>query len=645
MQGTTFESHAARDQAEISLNRVFGTVRRHKKLIAAIVCAITLLAAAAAAFLPPSYRADTVLVLGDAQPIAMAIGEAVKDLPLDRYTGRTQAAILTSRDLAEEVANTLGLDRHPLFTELPTHAARVEAFLDGLSVTTSDQSYVITLSYRSTDPEFAAAAADAVADAYIAGQRRFKTEAIRDAQAWLSTRADEAQQRATEADARYRRAELTVQLAQIDAASLPPELASPQLQDLQRQEAELNASIGALQTTYREGHQKMKLARAELRALHGKIEEEIATITAGLREELERLGGSDLTKIAGTSLASLESEAATRRELYQTLLTRLQELRVQETKAQTSDARIISRAGVQPDTRASQKFLLVGVAALFSFIIAVGVMLLMEFSLPGFHTGSQIEALLGVPVLTMLPEVHTEKKNAGNPLRFLKDAFYGEAIRTLRVKLDARRAQGKNPQVLLVTSSVPEEGKSSASLALALTCQSAGRSCLLVDCDLRQPQLAGTFKAENAKGLGGYLSGRDALEDVFHQEKSTGLHFVPAGTVPSHPLDLLESARMRAFIDAARKRFELVILDCPPLMSVVDAAVLSEHADLALYVVRWEKTERAVVQKGIEMLAQHGAGNRVVTLLSRVDVEKHALYRHADASYTYFRRYRQSDAA
>ena len=164
-----------------------------------------------------------------------------------------------------------------------------------------------------------------------------------------------------------------------------------------------------------------------------------------------------------------------------------------------------------------------------------------------------------------------------------KDYRTNEAYKTLRTNLEF---SGSDKKSIVLTSSTPSEGKSTVSLGLAISLAEGGRRVLLVDADLRKSVLMGRHRVMNeVKGLSHYLSGQASLSEVVCATQQEGMYMIFAGVVPPNPSELLGSARFLDLIEKAEKEYDYVIIDAPPLGSVIDAAVISKACDASVLVV------------------------------------------------------------
>jgi receptor protein-tyrosine kinase len=188
-----------------------------------------------------------------------------------------------------------------------------------------------------------------------------------------------------------------------------------------------------------------------------------------------------------------------------------------------------------------------------------------------------------------------------------------EAFRILRTNLQFVDLD-RTKKVFVVTSSVPGEGKTSTASNTALALQTAGQRTLLIDGDMRRPQLARLFGLEGSVGLTSVLLGRIELEEAVQEHRDSGLSVLTSGTLPPNPAELLQSHAMLKLLDQARTEFDVIVIDAPPLLPVTDAALIAAHADGAVVVIRQGKTTKDQFASSIDRLNAVGARALGVTL-------------------------------
>lgn len=218
-------------------------------------------------------------------------------------------------------------------------------------------------------------------------------------------------------------------------------------------------------------------------------------------------------------------------------------------------------------------------------------------------------------------------------LLFSNDDFrIREAYKALRTNVMFSLTDEEKSHVLMVTSSTPNEGKSTTAVNLAISLAEAGKRTLVIDCDMRKPKLARLLKVVSADGLSNALFSRDDYASSIAHVDGYELYVMPAGSIPPNPSELLGSNRMRTLLDNLKKEFEYIILDTPPINVVTDAAALSPYADGVLLVVRSGVAERNAVVRSVDQLKKVNA--RLLGFILNGVSEKNDVY-SSSASYQY----------
>lgn len=202
-----------------------------------------------------------------------------------------------------------------------------------------------------------------------------------------------------------------------------------------------------------------------------------------------------------------------------------------------------------------------------------------------------------------------------------------EAYRSLRSNIEYSSFDDEY-RAIVVTSSVPGEGKSTTSGNLALSLAQSGNKVLLVDCDMRKPSIHKKFKISNISGTAELLLRKESFEDVanFYNENLT---IVTAGKIPPNPSEMLSSRAMTAFIKEMKKEFKYIIIDTPPLQAVTDAQVLSTKSDGVLLVVRAGSTKRDAVLNSVDLIKKV-QGKVIGTVLNGVENKKNSYYYYGE---------------
>jgi capsular exopolysaccharide synthesis family protein len=256
----------------------------------------------------------------------------------------------------------------------------------------------------------------------------------------------------------------------------------------------------------------------------------------------------------------------------------------------------------------------------------------------GFLTSRELEVKLDVPVLATVPLLKKQDRTIDGQLLEIPEYLrlrplsrYAEAIRAVRVGV--QMSDVDNPaKVVMMTSSVPQEGKSTSAISLAISAQKSGLKTLLIDCDLRHPSVTKYFKLENYPGVVDLLTGTASVEQAFHSCEGTTV--LPAGAKSQNPPDLLNSERMRKLIETLRNAFDYIVVDTPPVGPVIDAKVLTPAIDKIIYVVRWRETPREVIQDNIASIAQHKkVAGILFNLVDEAQTPRYGPYAHYSGNY------------
>lgn len=569
----------------------------------------------------------------------------------------------------------------------------LDSFLGRLSVGTVPQSNVIEIAFVSEEPEKAARIADAIANSYLEQRLEAKFEEIQRSSNWLDGRIAELRAQVQTAETtleEYRRssglmesarggegaerqvAELNTQLilARTERAEREARrdqvrrmlqggseglaraveiLNSPLVNNLVAQEVELNRRVADLRQVYGSRHPQLVNAQAELEDLRGKVRDEAVRVAAGLdaevsvareRERLLEQGLRSLeTSIADTNEASvmlraLERDATAARNLLETFLEQSQQLRTQDDiGSQRSDATIISAAAIPRFPSHPRRTLSLAAAIVVGGVIGVVIALLLERFDAVYRSAEQVEDDLGLPVFASVPDLRkiraVRKRGFANHLLDKPNTAAAEAVRAINARMLQLAGEGRTPIVQLV-SAEPEEGKSSLAIACAQMHAKGGRRVLLIDADFRQSSVAKTFHTEAWPGLTEVMARQSTLEAAIRRDPATGAHLLPTGRFVPLAHDMIVGGRLGEILDWSRDRYDVVIVDSPPVLSVSDATVIAGAVDRSILVSRWGRTRRKTVLYALKQLT--GAGATVMGMvLSFVDLKRAAGYSYGDA--------------
>ena len=612
--------------------------------------------------------------------------------PIERLVARMPMEWLIATGLASQSEPVLE-------SEAPT-LAREKAlgnFLKRASFTTDGTSYLITINFTSEDPEKAAVVANRIANLYVDEQLATKQSATTRASGWLEgqiVKLREEVRNAEEAVERFKaendivqagestindaqladinrelitaRAAMAEQQAKLrlvrDLRSNPNALESvgdvansPIIQRLREQETDLDRQESELRTLYGERHPRMVQLQDEKAKIGTRLRAEVERITRQLENDV-RVAQTRVSSIEGqlgsmtrrtvkdrgaeVELRELERIAVTNRTLYEQFLQRFKETSDQQEIVEP-DARVVAVAAppVNPSTPGTKVFAAAGFT--LSFLMGSLLALLLERLDRGLRSAREVEEALGLGTLGLVPRVERLRRNQ-RPHQYLREkplSSYAEAVRGVHTALKLSNPS-QPPKVVLVTSSLPEEGKTTLAVSLATLVARSQKRVLLIDLDLRHPSVHRELGRQVSGGVVEYMAGERTLQEVIHNDTDSGLHFLPVKAQTTTPTDLLESEKMRELVQMCRESYDLVVIDSAPVASVNDTRLAAQLADKVVFVVHWGKTIESAACDSLRSLREAGIEPAGV-VLTQIDLRKHARYGYGDIGqyYTRSRRY------
>jgi polysaccharide biosynthesis transport protein len=683
------------------------TVWRNRKLVLTCSGAFAVGAVLLALILPSTYAADARLEVGTREPHIWSTDQQLPATGPDTAKVESARIAAQSRDVASRVVDKLHLDANPEFDAgigpiAPT-AKTPEAIADAQSrrdrlidnllkhvdINILGRSNVIDIQAKSHSADTAASLANAWVESYLNQQRHEKLDDNDRVESYLSHRiADLRQQlaKSQQAVADYRRenglyqginadmsaeqlTEMNNQLIQAQAAkaeadsklnaaigrsgasdSVPEVVSSPLIQALKQQQAEAERNLAELGTDFGPKHPKYIEAQAQASDIKRKLNVEMGSIIAGLRNEARaadaRYGAlmADLNAVKGEMgganeksirLQALEQEATVNRNLLDAMLNRAKESIGREAIEQP-DARLISTAAPPEYPSFPPRTLMVLLAAFGGVIAGCAMAFLRDGSDQTFRRGDQIEQAMGIPVIAMVPNVKSDTPPIVHVLRKPISPF-SDALRKIYIGLQLSESR-QAPKTVLFSSATPSEGKSSTAAALARLLAQNGKRVLLIDCDWRSPNIDQLFRCSNKDGLSALLTQDDTrLSDMIYVDPLSGLNVLVAGKWNPSSMHVLTSERMRFLLHNFAKNYDLVILDGAPVLVGSEVLALSQMVDKVLFFVRWGHTRRDAVRDALRQLADAQADLAGI-VLSRVDPQGYREFGYGQIPYGYARR-------
>ena len=391
------------------------------------------------------------------------------------------------------------------------------------------------------------------------------------------------------------------------------------IQNLRFQEATLQAQIDQDASQFGAAYPKLIQERASLKGVQQSLQEEIKRTAersendfkVASKAEQGARAAYDNDRIEAEKLndksieyAILSKEADQSQELYQDLLKRLKEAGILE-GLHSSNVTVVDPASAPAKPSKPQVPLYLAAGLALGLFLGCCVALLVEAVDNKIQGADEVEALQ-IPLLGISPQIEANKTSSNALMLDSRhaDSAFGESVRRLRSGLLISRS-GTPPQVLLVSSASPGEGKSTLSLSLAISLSQYEKKVLLVEADMRRPVLRNRLGLEGTDGLSVLLSDCDAASGMIPVPNNPNLTLLPGGPIPPYPAELLGSHRMHSLMDEWRTEFDFVVLDSPPVLPVVDAQLLEEIADATVLLARVGYTSRAALERAYNLLLTH----------------------------------------
>ncbi len=607
---------------------------------------------------------------------------------------KTQFEIITKRKTLDRVDAKLGLQKR---WNLPSRQFTVAKILANLDSQSSIKSDFISVEYFDEDPKLAADIANAIAESYK--ETRLEVDGLRTENAIVQLTAQIASKEQITSISLGKMIEIkrrlgivempsfgtqrvagqdyvntvdssTLVIAENDVYKLQKDIGDmtaqiTQLQklagdDLIRQAGELrveNDTIRKLAPIYQDflikkeslasegiglSHPKMKGMIAELTRTRTLLLEAAEDYRKNLTMRIE-ISRNQLAEAKGLNKSqrdkSIDNDANHQEYLKakkEWEITEMELAKLKDTKAQKEIDRQMSKTPVtiyqsaEPETRPAKpnvtlNLALGGVVGLF---IGFGLAFFLEYLDTSVKSIDEVERQLGVPVLAVIP------KNVPVLHRTSGASPDAEAYRILRTNLEFNR-KNKEANCFSVVSGGAGEGKSTTMVNLAFVCAQAGYNTLIIDADLRRPRMHTFFDIPNNQGLSTYLTTAIALEDVVVRTPVENLYFMPSGITPSDSAGLLNSKRFTDLLADVKSRFDIVLIDSPPILGVSDASVLAAEVDASIIVVQHRKLPRQMllrVKQGVENVG----GCVLGVVLNQVDIGSDAAYGYYTSYYSYY---------
>ncbi|MCA0044267.1 GumC family protein [Celeribacter litoreus] len=653
-------SSASSDEDIIDLSQLLGALWRNKFWIALVtVISIVLGGVYAYGVAVPKYRATSVVLLEASGQELIDLGAVLPSLGTNSEAINTEVEVLKSRRLLERVVNRENLLEDPEFNgtlngpslktrvkslilgDPPTYSeermqalqltSTINSLLERMVVRNVPNTYVLQITVESEGGAKSARLADAIAEEYILYQMDVKFEATRDASEWLSSRVADLKFDLEAAEARLASfststnviSPQTVQALEVQLKELRDRLETTiEARDVALENATALATLQSLTPEEKAAQSGDSRLQTMLRTdgANAAFEERFALLLQNAAQQADRLNRQ--VDSISISIANLEADLASQsdeliqlqqltreteasRLLYEYFLGRLKETSAQE-GIQQPDSRILSNAVLPQNASEPKRSLILAMAGILGIMIGSGGALLLEARQDNYRKAADLEGETGLPVMGQIPLLPTTDRRSG--LEYLAEkptSAAAEAIRNLRTSV-LLSGLDKTPQVIMSTSSVPSEGKTTISFSLAQNLVGLGKKVLLVEGDIRRRVFSQYLDVKNANGLMSVLSKGVPLSEAVITDRTLGADILVSEASKVNAADILSSQSFSEFLEEARSLYDFIIIDTPPVLVVPDARVVAQHVDALLFTVRWDKTSRAQVRDSLRMFETVG---------------------------------------
>lgn len=406
-----------------------------------------------------------------------------------------------------------------------------------------------------------------------------------------------------------------------DVARIPEVLNHPAVRDVRRDEGKALTRVSELSKVYGPKHPKMIAANAELTAIRDTLNTQITDLISSITTQYESSKQKvaqlqkevETSKAAFRSLAeldnkrkALEREVDINQQLYDSFFTRLKETDelggLESANARVLDAALPSYTPSKPN-----KKLFIAAAFVLSLSFGIALAIVMETLNSGIRSVEDVEKKLGQRMLGLIPWL-AHKKKTDLPIRTFFDGKkhqFAEAVRTLRTSLSLLNIEKEN-QAILVTSSVPKEGKTTVSINLAFALGQLDKT-ILIDADLRRPSIGKQFNIPSYQpGVANLVLKSHNFEECLVRDEESNIDILSAGTIPSNPQELLADKGFEELITKLKSEYKYVVVDTAPTQAVSDSMIVANSCDSVIYVVRADSTSDKVINNGLSRFLQVG---------------------------------------
>jgi exopolysaccharide transport family protein len=434
-------------------------------------------------------------------------------------------------------------------------------------------------------------------------------------------------------------------------------LGSAVIGELRRQQAEIARQRAELSSRYGPRHPEILRISSEAADINAQISAEMGRIVSSLEGEVDvaesrvrslranqSRNRSNLARDnrARVALGELEREAESKRLVYQRYLETNNEQGSSEKYAQ-ADARILSTAAIPTSPSFPRTKLNIALGMILGLMLAAGLALLAELMDNYFSTPEDIERMFGqssigsIPLLTKLKSFGKKEMSPADYLIANPLSAFAESVRNLRASIIFADLD-KESKTVSITSSLPDEGKTSMTYCLGRMSAMSGARTIIIDGDFRRRQLTEVIGFEPERGFIEHLFGEVTLEEATYIDEQTGLHILPLTNARNTPRDVFGSKAFDALVESLKDSYDLIVIDTGPILLMAESRVVASKTDQVIVVAKWRSTSRWTVQETLKILNDFNA-NIAGIAMTFVDMSKRKKHGYGGATYDSYSKY------
>lgn len=536
----------------------------------------------------------------------------------------------------------------------------IDYFLSDLKVNPIRNSRLVDISYEGHNPLLITRITNAVAEAYINHNLEVQFYASEEAKEWLKKRLDEQKEKLEESQRAFQeykeknnivsikgRENLVMQrLTELSTAftkakadrieketlylqfknyagnlnkveTLPVIVENRLIQNLKEDYVKLQREFSELSKKYKEKHPKMIRLKSQMEIMENRVRDEINKVASSIeteykvllsREQSLKKALDEQQKEAlelnqkAIQYGILEREVETNQQIYNTLLNRLKETTLTG-ELKTGNIRIVDRAEIPRFPAKPNKKLNILLAVVVGLTMGTGLAFFFEYLDDTINSSDDIEDYLKIPYLGGIEKLSEKSANGEKELFALNEpqSSITEAIKSVRTNISMLKESSRRS--ILITSTGPNEGKTVIASNLAIVLAQTGKEVLLIDADIRKPNIHKIFNLKLSPGLSEILQGENRIEPLIQATSIKNLNVITSGDIPENPSELLSSRRIKMMIEVLKKKFDYILVDSPPIMVVTDPVILANEIDDVLLVIKKGEISRKIIEKALEHMS------------------------------------------